>query len=175
MNIGENLQRKTRDKRNAKQKKELLIQAQNFVERYELPFEPKQMDAEGFCNYFLRVFSETYTNYPGFMTAIDKIKAANIDISSLRALDAAYNAIRTPFDAALMDIPEDENYSIVLDGIEKELYLLRAETIQQLEKLQDAAAKKINTIHGGPTVYRKIEPLLKDLKERNSIEAFSSM
>jgi hypothetical protein len=175
MNIGENLKRKQRDQRNAKQKRDLLLQAQGFIERYELPAEPKQMDAEGFYSYFLRLFSETYTNYPSFMSAEEKVKAANIDILPLRTLEASYKSITTPFDPLTMDIPTTEDYSIVLEGIEEELYLVRAETIQQLEKLQATAAKKINTIYGIATVYPKLEPLLKDLKDRNTIEAFSTL
>jgi hypothetical protein len=62
-----------------------------------------------------------------------------------------------------------------LTGIEEELYLVRAETIQQLEKLQAIAEKKLSRIFQTPTIYTTIRPLLHELKKENSLEKISML
>lgn len=162
MTIGLDDKRKAVDKHNAKKKRDLLLQAQGFLERYELPNDPLLMHSEGFYNYFLRLYSETYKNFPLHMTVLERLAMANVDTTVLKELDLKYKKIGTPFDPITMEPPISVNYDIVLTGSELELYKAQTHALESLQKLK--AVCKFN--------YPHLPILERELNKRLSITYF---
>ncbi len=166
MMLGENQPKKNRDQNNAKIKRDILLKAQGFMERHELPKDPKAMDKEGFYNYFLRLFAETYTNYPSYMTAEERIAMSKIDVTPLKELEAQYKRLVTPFDPVTMDVPDNTNYDFILSEKEAELHIAQVEALSALEKLLEATKGKLNINY--------LRPLIQDLKNRTALRWYLS-
>lgn len=136
LKIGYNKVAEIRDRNSALKKADVLKKAVKFFEAYHLPVDVELMTKEGFYNYFLRLYAETYANnYPIHTTPLERAQMGNIEVSELVDIDSAYKAIRTPFDPLTMEVPEATDYNYYLeDEDEIEKYKLSEELCQVMNK-----------------------------------------
>jgi hypothetical protein len=166
--IGFNRIAQARDKRNAEKKAEILQKALNFFEEYHLPTDVGLMHKEGFYNYFLRLYAETYKNdFPAYMTSLERVQMAKVNTRELTQFQASYEAIRTPFDVDTMAVPENVDYSIYVDG-ERELMFDALEYLNKaIENYTRQADKFTQRFAGSPYSidFSPIEYKLQSMRE----------
>lgn len=137
----------TRDKRNAEKKRALFNAALETFDRYKLPIDRELMHKEGFYNYFLRLYAETYTTgFPSHMTALERVKMHQVPIGEIKQLQDEYSALRTPFDVNTLCVPDDADYGIYVEGEKMEVYNMTEDML----KLFDDYTYKAQTANKNP-------------------------
>lgn len=115
LKIGFNQVAKNRDKHFAEKKAEIFNHAIDFFKSHHLPIDKELMHKEGFKNYFLRLFAETYDkDFPSYMSSEQRVNMANVSIGILEQYDSQYRKLRCPFDVNTLSIPEDYDYGLYL-------------------------------------------------------------
>lgn len=139
LKIGYNKGAEIRDRNSALKKANVLKKAVNFFEAYHLTGDVELLHKEGFYNYFLRLYAETYANnYPIHTTPLERAEMGKVNIQELKDLDIAYKVIRTPFDPLTMEVPESTDYNYYLENEEE------VEKYKQAEELCEVLNKYAN-------------------------------
>jgi hypothetical protein len=112
VSVGINQEAQLRQQQQAGWKAQKLKAAIEFFEGYFLEADPIKLHNEGFENYLLRLYAESYTGLPSEMGARNRAILSQIDIEPLRKLQSEYNAYKCPFDPSTMQVPKDYDYNV---------------------------------------------------------------